>query len=201
MRQSSPKVMKNTVQEFMTVTSTDRATAQRYLKSSNSNLQGALNLYFSQDYSSIDKFFDKYAKEDKIDAEGTQNLLDDLKLEYDDIVTIVISYYLKSPSMCEFTRQGFRQGCKDLDISELLDLSKLIPKFRSDLESVELFRKIYIFTFNIAKVENQKTLGNDWLFNPFFVTKLTIQGWKLLSHIGNCCYETSFLIWSFGISS
>lgn len=88
--------------------------------------------------------------------------------------------------MCEFTRKGFQDGCKELNVETLEDLKNSIPRMRDELKGISTVyspylspdilifqncvsklifldpitgKQIYLFTFNIARLENQKNLG------------------------------------------
>jgi DCN1-like protein 1/2 len=97
-------------------------------------------------------------EQDLIAAEGTERLVTDLGLDPSDVVTIVLSWHLKCPTMCEFSRDGFRKGCKELGISSLNELKSKIPEFERELSIPETLKQIYQFTFQFAKQQGQKSL-------------------------------------------
>ncbi|KAJ3302556.1 hypothetical protein HDV03_004872 [Kappamyces sp. JEL0829] len=111
-------------------------------------------------YSSVSLLFDQYKDEDDlIGAEGTEKLCNDLDVDPSDVVTIVLSWHMKCPTMCEFTRRGFSEGCRELGVESIEQLKAAIPKMREELQDPVKGKQIYQFTFNFAKVENQKSLA------------------------------------------
>jgi DCN1-like protein 1/2 len=102
--------------------------------------------------------------EDQVDliaAEGTERLVTDLGLDPSDIVTIVLSWHMKCPAMCEFTRDGFRKGCKALQVSTIAELKNQLPTMERELKTPETRKQIYQFTFQFARQEGQKSLPLD----------------------------------------
>jgi DCN1-like protein 1/2 len=146
--------------EFIQLTNTDRKTAKHFLKLAKNDLEAAVNLFFSEDLEKASCIFDAYAQGDMIDVDGTERLLQDLGIDGNDAIFISFSYFLKSPSMCEFERTQFLRGCKELGVTNLDELKQSLQKMRNALDDKAQFKQIYLFTFNFAKNQNQKTLGN-----------------------------------------
>jgi DCN1-like protein 1/2 len=61
--------------------------------------------------------------------------------------------------MCEFTKKGFQDGCRELGVETCDQLKSKIPLMRKELQDPKKAKQIYQFTFNFAKVENQKNLA------------------------------------------
>ena len=132
--------------EFIQFTNTNRKIAQKYLKLSKSNVQQAIDIYYNDNPDgtlhkatsggSINKkssknvkkniLFEEYGVDGMIDVDGTQKMLADLGIEPNDPVFIAISYYFDSPSMCEFSVDGFNKGCQKFGISSLDTFKKAL---------------------------------------------------------------------------
>lgn len=48
--------------------------------------------------------------------------------------------------MCEFTREGFQQGCQDLGVETIDQLKAAIPRMRKDLEGILVNNSTFLST-------------------------------------------------------
>lgn len=116
----------------------------------------------------IDVLFSTYKgnnTEDKISIEGVENLLSDLELEANSILVLILAWKCQAATQCEFTREEFYRGMRDLG-GDTIDR---IDKLKTSLIRVEqelnnnhvIFKDLYQFTFNYAKNLLQKSLDLD----------------------------------------
>ncbi|KAJ3233170.1 DCN1-like protein 1 [Chytriomyces hyalinus] len=141
------------------------------------------------DQAKLTKLFESYkdADENFIGLEGTERLCQDLEVDPMDIVTLILAFHLKCERMCEFKLAGWLEGWSNLQLSDppsvgirkfiltvgnnrcetLEDMKKAIPVIRGDLDDPIKFKDIYLFTFNFARQENQKGLGETGFVHHF----------------------------------
>ncbi|KAJ3272889.1 DCN1-like protein 1 [Terramyces sp. JEL0728] len=144
---------KQKIEQFMEVTSSTKENAKAILVKHNWQLENAVSLFFKDpnnkklDLKEIYEFFDNYK--------------DDLGLDPSDVVLVALAWHMKCKNMCEFTREGFCEGCKDLGVVNIQQLQEQIPKLRKELENETTGKQIYLFTFNFGKNEGQKNLSYE----------------------------------------
>lgn len=117
--------------------------------------------------SKLNALFDKYqapggtgGDDDIISIDGTIRLCSDLCVDPEDVVLLAVAYELKAPGVGEFTRAGWREGWRALGIDALLGMKNLLPQLRRDLGSeFSYFRKVYLYTFEFARSEGQRSLS------------------------------------------
>lgn len=119
---------------------------------------------------------------DIISVDGTMNLCNDLDIEPTQLEFLLLSHQLNSERMGEFSREGFINGCTQLEADSIDKLKKklqttLINNYHSD----EGFRKIYNYAFLFGRQTGQKSLGNSILFYH----SLSITYLQLLYRIGS----------------
>ncbi|KAF3930693.1 hypothetical protein ABW19_dt0208361 [Dactylella cylindrospora] len=96
-----------------------------------------------------------------------------LDLQLDDSAVLALSEALQSPSMGEFTRQGFVEGWGSGGLgADTIDRMKVkTQELSTSMQTDEaFFKRIYLWTFNWAKPTGQKSLPLD----------NAIEWWKLL---------------------
>ncbi|KAJ3312665.1 hypothetical protein HDV04_002807 [Boothiomyces sp. JEL0838] len=142
---------KQKIEQFMEITSATKDNAKTFLVKNNWHLQNAVNSFFRNpnnkklDLKEINEFFEKYK--------------DDLGLDPSDVVLIALAWHMKCKNMCEFTRDGFAEGCKELGVVNIEQLKDKIPQLREELENETTGKQIYQFTFIFGKNEGQKNLS------------------------------------------
>ncbi|RKP26741.1 hypothetical protein SYNPS1DRAFT_21557 [Syncephalis pseudoplumigaleata] len=128
------KVQKEKIQTDETVHPASESVASQLLKANNWNLDVAADAYYNQPgavtaaaasagakmgqfvESRLQQVFDQYKdadEPDKILLEGTERYCADLEVAPDDVLMLVIATHLKA-KMCEFPRQTFIQGWREL---------------------------------------------------------------------------------------
>ncbi|BCR96835.1 DCN1 family protein [Aspergillus luchuensis] len=161
---------KQCIMQFVNLTQAKDAVAAKFLKASRWNVEQALDAYFQSSSgaggstSSLSKIFDSYrdAPEDNPDGigiEGAMKYLGDIKVGLDEVACLGIAETLKSPSMGEFTREGFINGWRitgsdtlDKMIAHAADMRARIPI------QPDLFRRVYRFTFPLCRMQGQRNL-------------------------------------------
>lgn len=128
---------------------------------------------------SSNKLFDKYREDpknepDEINIEGMGKLLEQMDISPDDIGALVFSELVSSPALGKVTREGFVDGCTEVNADSIPKLRNVIVGRRSQLSrDKELFKNVYNHTFVLALQPGQKALTPDvatafWgmLFSP-----------------------------------
>lgn len=130
--------------------------------------------------------FDQFKDEDDADMtiEGTMSYCEALDISPEDVVLLPLSFYLQSPTMGRFTKQGFVNGWRTLaGNSKACDtlegqknhLPALVKDLKADApvkgelaekppKSAGLYKKTYEYTYTFARPEGQKSLGEQSKF-------------------------------------
>jgi len=116
----------------------------------------------------LNLLFDKYKgigggdQGDSISIDGTIKLCADLEVDPEDVVLLAVAYELKAPGVGEFTRAGWRDGWRNLGIDSLAGMKNALPRLRRNLGSdFRYFKEVYLFTFDFARTEGQRSLATD----------------------------------------
>lgn len=118
----------------------------------------------------FETFFSSYSNrdpatiQDKITVEGIERLLSDLELEADSILVLILAWKCRASTQCEFTREEFYKGLIELgdSIDRIEKLKASLIKCENELAvNQDLFKDLYLFTFNYAKNQLQKSLDLD----------------------------------------
>lgn len=101
--------------------------------------------------------------------------LSDLGIEPEDLKSLVLAYFLQSPSMGVFPRASFLSQWHKYKISSIKDMKTFIGTYFRNVingqDDPKSFQKLYNFTFGfLLENENQKLLDYE----------LVIEYWKLL---------------------
>lgn len=92
---------------------------------------------------------------------GTIKLCEDLDVDPEDVVLLAVAYELKAPSVGVFTRDGWRDGWRALGggVDSIPAMKNALVKLRRNLASdFRYFRKVYLYTFDFARNEGQRSL-------------------------------------------
>lgn len=156
------------VQQFISISGASEKSALQALKTSEWNLEGAFEYFYSQpptrpiiDFRQLDELYLRYKDSfsDMILADGISVFCDDLQVEPGDIVMLVLSWHMKAATMCEFSRQEFVGGLQSLGVDSIEKLKYIIPALRTEVKDEHKFREIYNFAFSWAKEKGQKSLA------------------------------------------
>ncbi|KAH1660894.1 hypothetical protein KXX65_003789 [Aspergillus fumigatus] len=125
--------------------------------------------------SALNKIFDSYRdapeeNPDGIGIEGAMRFLGDIQVQLDEVACLGIAELLKSPSMGEFTREGFVNGWRGVGcdnqqkmIAHAADIRARIPA------EPDLFRRVYRYTFPLCRMQGQRNLQFD----------IAVEQWRL----------------------
>ncbi|CAI9087989.1 OLC1v1022210C1 [Oldenlandia corymbosa var. corymbosa] len=178
------------VQQFMTITGASEKIAIHSLKTSDWNLEGAFDVFYSQpqiktytDTRRMEELYNRYKDRyaDMIMADGITLLCNDLQVDHQDIVLLVLSWHMKAATMCEFSKQEFIGGLQSLGVDSLEKLREKLPFMRSELKDEQKFREIYNFAFGWAKEKGQKSLALDTAIGMWQLLFAEKQ-WPLVDH-------------------
>jgi len=115
----------------------------------------------------LNALFDRYRaaggeEPDSISIDGTIKLCADLDVDPEDVVLLAVAFELKAPGVGEFTRAGWKEGWKNLGIDSIAGMKNVLPRLRRNLGSdFKYFKKVYLFTFDFARTEGQRSLATD----------------------------------------
>ncbi|KAE8154723.1 Cullin binding-domain-containing protein [Aspergillus avenaceus] len=161
---------KQLIAQFVNITQAKDTVATKFLRASGWKLEEAVDVYLESAHgaggstSSINRIFDDYRDApretpDVIGIEGAMKFLTDIRVQLDEVACLGVAELLKSPSMGEFTREGFRNGwrttgCDTVEkmISQAEDLRSQIPT------QPDLFRRVYRYTFPLCRMQGQRNL-------------------------------------------
>jgi len=201
---SSSKVSKDAVlKQFRAITNATPADAQRLLKAHNYRITAAVDAFYEDDVAlenaskagsgsgssskkadkesrdRLNALFEEYKDEDgeNITIEGAMELCSDLGISPEDPVILPLSFYLKSPSLGTFSREGYVDGWRSLGSG--LDTKEKQKEFVNGTLARELrqnapvrgtlatqgkgrlYQRVYEFTYAFARPEGQKSLPLD----------------------------------------
>lgn len=74
---------------------------------------------------------------------------------------LVLSWRFNADIMCEYTRDEFVNGMKELSCDSIEKLKAKLPGLRQDLKNERIFKEIYIYAFSFAREQGQKILQLD----------------------------------------
>ncbi|KAI9698774.1 MAG: Scaffold-type E3 ligase [Candelina mexicana] len=146
---------------------------------------------------SLHKLFDSYRDQPKdnpdvIGIEGAMKYLQALGINLDEVSVLVISEALQSPTMGEFTREGYLTGWQRLATGHpggagtIANQSVLIGKLCSNLPyDEEIFKRVYNHTFLIARNPGQKAILLD----------TAVEYWRLLFTSPSVTWNTATTPW------
>ncbi|GJJ14044.1 hypothetical protein Clacol_008301 [Clathrus columnatus] len=112
----------------------------------------------------LNTLFDKYKAlgddGENISIEGTLKLCEDLAVDPEDVVLLAVAFELKAPGVGEFTREGWRDGWRSLGVDSVTGMKNSLTRLRRNLSSdFTYFKKVYLFTFEFARSEGQRSLA------------------------------------------
>ncbi|KAL2221981.1 Cullin binding-domain-containing protein [Thermoascus aurantiacus ATCC 26904] len=179
---------KQAISQFMSFTQAKEAVATKFLRSHGWNVEEAVDAYFqspqgaasSGTTQALNKIFDSYrdAPEDNPDAigiEGAMKFLGDIRVQLDEVACFGVAELLKSPSMGEFTREGFVEGWKTAGCDSIPKMIEYVAALRTRIPAQpDLFRRVYRYAFPLCRLQGQRNLQFDIAteqWRLFFTTK------------------------------
>lgn len=125
----------------------------------------------------LNTLFDKYRttndpnQSDSISIDGTIALCADLDVDPEDVVLLAVACELKAPGVGEFTRAGWKDGWRSLSVDSIAGMKNILPRLRRNLGSdFGYFKKVYMFTFDFARTDGQRSLGEH--VSPYLATRV-----------------------------
>lgn len=117
----------------------------------------------------INKLFEEYKDKNEADlilTEGVEKLCLDLNFSPDSFPILVLAFCLDAKQMCCFTKQEFIHGLKKLNATTIKELRQrllqIVQKLEgSDVESMDLFKQLYRFTFHFGLDDGARILSLD----------------------------------------
>jgi len=98
--------------------------------------------------------------DDDITVDGTLNLCSDLGVDPEDVVLLAVAYELQSPGVGRWKKASWVSGWRGLGVESFEGMKAAIPRLRKKLGAdPEYFRRVYIYTFEFARSEGQRSLG------------------------------------------
>ncbi|KAF8502991.1 defective in Cullin neddylation protein 1 [Hysterangium stoloniferum] len=114
----------------------------------------------------LNALFDRYkeaqsmGEDDVMGIDGTLRLCADLEVDPEDVVLLAVACELNAPAVGSFTRTGWREGWKALGVDSIPSMRNLLPRLRRNLGTDYFyFKRVYLFTFDFAKVEGQRSVA------------------------------------------
>eukprot|EP00026_Physarum_polycephalum_P013126 Phypoly_transcript_13498.p1 GENE.Phypoly_transcript_13498~~Phypoly_transcript_13498.p1 ORF type:complete len:279 (+),score=56.62 Phypoly_transcript_13498:134-970(+) len=111
----------------------------------------------------VEELFDKYKDKDaddeqQIGPEGIEQLCKDLGVDPEDVLVLVLAYYLNAQKMGFFSKTEFITGLQKLGVDNISKLKGQLSNFRKDLDDQAKFKEIYRFAFGFAKERESKII-------------------------------------------
>jgi len=108
----------------------------------------------------LEEMFEKYkeAEGQQIGPEGIESLCKDLGVDPEDLVVLVLAWYLNAQTMGYFKKDEFIAGLQKLGVDSVSRLKNQLNNFKKDLEDPAKFKEIYRYAFSFAKERDQKIL-------------------------------------------
>ncbi|KAF9892420.1 Scaffold-type E3 ligase [Aspergillus nanangensis] len=161
---------KQQIAQFVNFTDAKDSVAAKFLRAARWNVEEAVDAYFQSPQaasgatSALNKIFDSYRDSpqenpDTIGIEGAMRYLGDIKVELDEVTCLAITELLKSPSMGEFSREGFLAGWRTIGCDSLKKMITHAANLRSQIPiEPDLFRRVYRYTFALCRMQGQRNL-------------------------------------------
>ncbi|MCJ1250558.1 Scaffold-type E3 ligase [Trapelia coarctata] len=140
---------------------------------------------------SLNKLFDKYREDatnnpDIIGTTGTMQYLTELGIALDEPAVLAILTELAAPTMGELGREGFVQGWAALKCETMQKQQSSLALIRKRLsEDMEFFRRVYKYTFLLARQPGQKGVQLD----------TALDFWRLLLSQGGFRWKDNHTDW------
>ncbi|RAL14810.1 defective in cullin neddylation 1 family protein, partial [Aspergillus homomorphus CBS 101889] len=166
-------LQKQQIAQFISFTQAKDTAAAKFLKAARWNLEEAIDTYFQSpagaggSTSAINKIFDSYRDSptdnpDGIGIEGVMKYLGDVSVQLDEVTCLAIAELVQSPSMGEFTREGFLNGWRAVGADTLPKMTAHAAELRARLPiQPDLFRRVYRYTFLLCRMPGQRNLQFD----------------------------------------
>ncbi|KAJ6133981.1 hypothetical protein N7523_000303 [Penicillium sp. IBT 18751x] len=125
---------------------------------------------------------------DGIGIDGAMKFLNTIEVQLDEVACLAVLEMCQSPSMGEFTRDGFIDGWKDAHCDNEDRMKEYIKYLRKQIPNdPNLFRRVYRFTFPLSRMQGQRNLQYE----------IAADQWKLFftSEHGGMLWNTARTPW------
>ncbi|GAA6017977.1 hypothetical protein JCM8202_006221 [Rhodotorula sphaerocarpa] len=165
------------IREFVEITGCSSSDATRLLKASNWRVNPALDAFFNdprpapaskasaqqaaQLSKNLDALWQKYcdpSQPSEIAMDGTMQYCEDLRVDPAEVVMLALAWFTKAPTMGRFAKRDWVEAWQAVGADSLEKQRQQVDALREQLQTAEVFRKVYIFAFDYAKQEGQKSL-------------------------------------------
>ena len=215
------------VDSFASITGVSKAVATALLRKHKLNLEVALNEFYTNPETilqperkrvssdDIAALFERYADGDEIDAEGIENLCNDLKIDIMDPVMLMFAWQLDAKVNCVFSREEWMKGMNVLGVDSIPTLKARLEQLRTSTSVNNIaYKPFYNFCFLYSREPGQKNvqlamalavweliLKPRWPLYPRFAEYLQVQNenqkikvinkdtWHLLYEFTCCCSD------------
>ncbi|RMJ23537.1 hypothetical protein PHISP_05601 [Aspergillus sp. HF37] len=190
---------KRLISHFVDCTEAKDSVASKFLRSAGWSLENAIDSYFqsspanSGSTTSLNKIFDSYRDDpddnpDGIGTEGAMKFLGDINVQLDEVACLGIAELLKSPSMGEFTREGFVNGWKAVGADNTKKMTEVAQDLRARTPTdPQTFRRVYRYAFALCRLAGQRNLQFE----------IAADQWRLFftPHNGGAQWNTATTPW------
>ncbi|RWQ94660.1 Cullin binding-domain-containing protein [Paecilomyces variotii] len=163
---------KQYIAQFVNFTQAKDATAAKFLRAHGWKVDEAVDAYFQSpagasaagNTAALNKIFDSYRdapeeNPDSIGIEGAMKYLGDIQVDLDEVCCFGIAELLKSPSMGEFTREGFIEGWRTAGCDSIPKMIAHAATLRTRITSQpDVFRRVYRYAFPLSRLPGQRSL-------------------------------------------
>ncbi|GAA5870510.1 hypothetical protein JCM3774_003693 [Rhodotorula dairenensis] len=163
------------IREFVEITGASATDAQRLLKAASWRVNAALDVFFNeprpaskasaanaaQVTKNLESLWSKYcdpSQPNEISMDGTMQYCADLGVDPSEVVMLALAWFTKAPTMGRFSKREWIEAWHAIGADSLERQKEQVDVLRKQLETPETFRKVYIFAFDYAKTEGQKSL-------------------------------------------
>ncbi|XP_013888259.1 DCN1-like protein 5 isoform X2 [Austrofundulus limnaeus] len=107
-------------------------------------------------------WFHKYAGPDKVvGPEAMEKFCEDIAVEPENILMLVLAWYLEAANMGYFTKDEWLRGMTVLQCDCTEKLQSKLDYLNSELNDASVFKNIYRYAFDFSRDKNQRSLDMD----------------------------------------
>lgn len=106
-------------------------------------------------------FYEYAAADDMVGPEGMEKFCEDIGVEPENIVMLVLAWYLGAANMGFFTKEEWLGGMTSLQCHSTERLQSKLEYLRNELNDAVIFKNIYRYAFDFARDKDQRSLDID----------------------------------------
>lgn len=96
---------------------------------------------------------------DTLGPEGMEKFCEDIGVEPENVVMLVLAYKMQARQMGFFTQDEWLKGLTELQCDSIIKLQSKFEYLRSHLNDQNLFKSIYRYAFDFARVSEHNKLN------------------------------------------